>query len=190
MKKTQAFLVLGFIVTLSLCAGFFMQKENEKNKRIKVENVLISFVQERDKLTIELNKRLQEREKKIDYLLAALDRERKVKTKLVSKVKSKGKLINLALTDKKDIELEKIVVTSLSEIEGKVLAVDTQNRLVVINLGSSDNVKAGDRFSIYRGNDFIADIELVKIQSSLSAAAILSEEKDIKVAVNDLVRVF
>jgi hypothetical protein len=167
-----------------------VQKENEKNRRVKVENMLISFIQERDRTEAELKKSLQERDRKINYLSAALDKERKIKTQLVSKVKAKGGLINLALRDKKGIELEKIVVASLPEIEGKVLAVDTQNRLVVIDLGSSDNVKAGDRFSVYRGNDFIANIELVKIQNSLSAATVLQEEKDIKVAVNDLVRVF
>ena len=35
MKKTQAFLVMGFIVVLALAIGFYMQKEDERNMRIK-----------------------------------------------------------------------------------------------------------------------------------------------------------
>ena len=34
MKKTQAFLVIGFIVAVALAIGFYMQKEDEKNSRI------------------------------------------------------------------------------------------------------------------------------------------------------------
>jgi len=193
MKKLQTFLVLGFVVMVFLSIGFFMQKEKEKEKRLRVENILVSYIQERDKTEAEWRKTLKDRDRKIDYLLGELKKEKKIKSRIISKVKAKGKVINLAfqtLQPKKGVELERIVVSSLPDIEGRVIAVDPENRLVVVNLGRKDNVKPGDRLSVYRGNDFIADIELVKIQNQLSAGAVLSKDNQIQVTINDIVRAF
>ncbi|MCX5693251.1 MAG: hypothetical protein NTX47_06185 [Candidatus Omnitrophica bacterium] len=191
MKKTQAFLVIGFIVAAALAIGFFMQKEDEKNSRMKAESMLSSVMKEKEDLAIKMNEKLQEKERLITYLSASLYKEKTIKLKLAENLERSGRRF-LAAAPKKpvEIELEKIVISSLLEAEGKVLAVDKQNDLIVINLGSMNNLKSGDKLSVYRGDSFIASAELVKVQNRISAAAILpgDSSKDLKVEVNDTVK--
>lgn len=190
MKRIQAFSTLGFVVMFLLCVGFFMQKEDERNKRLEMEKILASSVEEKSHMETALKGEIQEREKKIEYLFARLEKAQKINARLTANIQRRSSRLYLAAQNKKEVELQKIVISSLQELEGKVLAVDKQSDLVVINLGDINSVKAGDRFSIYRGSEFIANIELVKVQNQLSAGAILSEKKDIKIAVNDLVKRF
>ena len=191
MKKTQAFLVIGFIVAAALAIGFFMQKEDEKNSRMKAESMLSSVMKEKEDLAIKMNEKLQEKERLITYLSASLSKEKTIKLKLAENLERSGRRF-LAAAPKKpvEIELEKIVISSLLEAEGKVIAVDKQNDLIVINLGSMNNLKSGDKLSVYRGDSFIASAELVKVQNRISAAAILpgDSSKDLKVEVNDTVK--
>lgn len=189
MKKPQAFLIMGFIVTTTLAIGFFMQKEDEKNNRIKAEDMLSSVIKEKDDLAMNMNKKIQEKEKIISYLSASLYKEKTINSKLAENLKRSGKRF-AAVTPKKPVELEKIIISSLLEAEGKVLAVGKQNDLIVINLGSMNNLKSGDKLSVYRGDNFIANAELVKVENSFSAAMILPDSslKGIKVEVNDTVK--
>jgi hypothetical protein len=190
MKKTQAFLVMGFIIAAALAIGFFVQKEEEKNTRIKVESMLSYVIKERDNLEREMTGRIQEKEKLISYLSASLLKEKLIKLKLAQNLDRSHKRFAIASRNKKPVELEKIIVSSLLEAEGRVLAVDKQNDLIVINLGAMNNLKNGEKLSIYRGDSFIANAELVKVQNRISAAMILPEtsSKDIKVEVNDTVK--
>mgnify|MGYP001569244608 CR=1 FL=1 len=190
MKRTQAFLVMGFIIAAALAIGFFMQKEEEKNIRIKVENMLSSMIKATDNLETEMANRIQEKEKLISYLSASLSKEKLINSKLAQNLDRSSKRFAVASRNKKSVELEKIIISSLSEAEGRVLAVDKQNDLVVINLGSMNNLKNGGKLSIYRGDNFIANAELVKVQDKISAAMILPEinNKDINVEVNDTVK--
>ena len=190
MKRTQAFLVMGFIIATALAIGFFMQKEEEKNIRIKVENMLSSMIETADNLKTEMTNRIHEKEKQISYLSASLSKEKLINLKLAQNLDRSSKRFAVASRNKKPVELEKIIISSLLEAEGRVLAVDKQNDLVVINLGSTNNLKNGDKLSIYRGDSFIANAELVKVQDRISAAMILPEtnSKDTKVEINDTVK--
>jgi len=190
MKRTQAFLVMGFIIAVALAIGFFMQKEEERNARIKVENMLSSVIKDKDSLVAEMTNKIQKKETKIAYLSASLSKEKLINSKLVQNLDRSSKRFSVASRNKKPIELEKIIVSSLLEAEGKVLAIDKQNDLVVISLGSMNNLKSGDKLSIYRGDSFIANAELVKVQGRISAAMVLPTDsaKGIKVEVNDVVK--
>jgi len=191
MKKTQAFLVIGFIVAAALAVGFFMQMKEEENSRIKAESILSSVIKEKDGIETALNRKIQEKEKLISYLSASLFKEKTINSKLAQNLERSSKRFTMASRTMKPIELEKIIVSSLLEAEGRVLAVDKQNDLIVINLGSINNVKSGDRLSIYRGDDFIANAELVKVQNRISAAMIIPGDnmiKDAAVEVNDTVK--
>ena len=190
MKKTQAFLVMGFIIATALALGFFMQKEEEKNTRIKVESVLSSVIKDRDSLGAEMADKIQEKEKVISYLSASLSKEKLINSKLARNLDRSSRRFSAARSNKIPIELEKIIVSSLLEAEGKILAIDRQNDLVVVSLGAMNNLKSGDKLSIYRGDIFIANAELVKVQDRISAAMILPADsaKDIKVEVNDIVK--
>lgn len=191
MKKIEAFLIIGFIVSAALAIGFFMQKEEEKNLRVNAEKMLSLTVKEKENVAMELNQKIQEKEKLIAYLSSSLSKEKIINSKLSANLERSGKRFLAAVSGKKPIELEKIIVSSLLEAEGKVLAVDIENSLIVINLGAENNLKIGDKFSVYRGDNFIANAELVKVQDRFSAAMILpgdSLAKDIAVEIDDIVR--
>jgi len=190
MKKTQAFLVMGFIIAAVLAIGFFMQKEEEKNARIKVESMLSSVIKDRDALGAEMANKIQEKEKVISYLSASLSKEKLINSKLAQNLDRSSRRFSVARGNKIPIELEKIIVSSLLETEGNILAIDKQNDLVVVNLGAMNNLKSGDKLSIYRGDRFIANAELVKVQDRISAAMVLSTDsvKDAEVEVNDIVK--
>jgi len=190
MKKTQAFLVMGFIIATALAIGFFMQKEEEKTSRVKVENMLSSVIKERDAIGAEMSGKIRDKEKIISYLSASLAKEKLINSKLARNLDRSGRRVSLAKGNKIPIELEKIIVSSLLEAEGKVLAIDKQNDLVVVNLGAMNNLKSGDKLAIYRGDRFIANAELVKVQDRVSAAMILSSDsaKGAEVEINDIVK--
>jgi len=190
MKRTQAFLIFGFVIATALAIGFYMQREEEKSIRLKVEKVLTSIINEKNRMEIALNKRVNEKEKTISYLLAKLDKEMTIRTRLAQNLNRSNRRFTFAsMQPKKPVELEKIIVSSMLEAEGRVLAVDKKNDIVVVNLGAVNDLKNGDRLSIYRGDNFIANAELVKVQNRLSAAMILpGQNKDIDVQVNDLVK--
>ncbi len=190
MKKPQAFLIMGFIISIALAIGFFMQKEDERNSRVRAENMLNAVTKERDVIEVAMDKKLQEKQRLIAYLSASLSKEKSINLKLSENLERSAKRFQAAIQPKKPVELEKIIVSSLLEAEGKVLAVDKQNDLIVINLGSANNVKNGDKLSIYRGEDFVANAELIKVQDRISAAMVLpvNNAKDIKVEVNDSVK--
>lgn len=190
MKRMQALAVMSSIIAAALAVGFFMQKEDEKNSRIKAEALLNSVIKERDSLETAYNRKIQEKEKLIANLSANLSKEKTINSKLAQNLERSNKRFALANFPKKPVELEKIIVSSLLEAEGRVLAVDRQNDIVVVNLGSINNLKNGDRLSVYRGDDFIANAELVKVQDRISAAMILPSDKskDIIVEVNDMVK--
>ena len=190
MKKTQAFVIMGFIIVSALAIGFYMQKEDERNMRVKVEEMLSSVVNEKNISEIKLNKKIQDKERFIAYLSASLSKEKLINSRLAQNLERSTRRFAVASQRKKPVELEKIIVSSLMESEGKILAVDKQNDLVVINLGTINNLKNGDKLSIYRGDSFIANAELVKVQDRISAAIILPEasNKDLKVEINDTVK--
>ncbi|MDP2921968.1 MAG: hypothetical protein Q8O12_06375 [Candidatus Omnitrophota bacterium] len=190
MKRMHAFLVMGFIIATTLAIGFFIQKEEEKDARIKVEKLLSSVMKERDNLASEMFFRVSEREKIISYLSASLYKQKMINAKLSENIGRSSRRFSTASQDKKPVELEKIIVSSLLEAEGKILAVDRQNDLVVINLGSTNNLKNGDKLGIYRGDSLIANAQLVKVQDKISAAMVLSEAntKGAIVEVNDIVK--
>ncbi|MFA4991304.1 MAG: hypothetical protein WC569_01825 [Candidatus Omnitrophota bacterium] len=199
MKRTQAFIVLGFVVSFMLTIGFFMQASSEREKRVTAERNLFSVIEAKKASEARFNKQLESasnliREKDIvvSNLLTELENSRQSNIKLSQKLALLNTRIALNKEKKRAVELEKIVVTSMLEAEGKVLAVDKENDLVIVSLGSVNNAKNGDRLSIYRGKDFIANAELVKVQSEISAAMLLSggkaKNKDIDVKVNDLAK--
>jgi hypothetical protein len=189
MKKTQAFLIIGFIVAAALDIGFYIQVKDEKDTRIKAEKTFSRAIKEKDDLVMKMNEELAGKEKLIAYLSTSLSKEKAIKLKLSENLKRSGRRF-LASAPKKPVELEKIIVSSLLEAEGKVLAVDKQNDIIVINLGSVNNLKSGDRLSIYRGDSFIANAELVRVQDRISAAMILPEDSLTKdaVEINDTVK--
>lgn len=53
-------------------------------------------------------------------------------------------------------------------LQGKIIAVDTNNNLASISLGLADGVKEGMRFHIVRGNQFVADMVVTECDANES----------------------
>ena len=70
----------------------------------------------------------------------------------------------------KEVELEPIVVSSDETSLGRVLSVDKENNFLILSLGEQDGVQPGFLMSIYRGNDYLGDVKISRVQPEMSAA--------------------
>lgn len=195
MKKLQAFLVIGFVVTLTLSIGLYLQKETEKDKRVAIERTFNSIMEANKRLEASLNKKIdmalatiKEKDALIKNMSGQLWKEKIIRSKLTQNFERTHARFKSIASAKKAVELEKIVVSALTDVEGKVLAIDKQNDLVVVSLGAINNLKSGDMLSIYRGKDFIANAQLVKVQERISAAMVLDRAKNSEVQIDDTVK--
>ncbi len=68
-----------------------------------------------------------------------------------------------------------------SSLTGRVLAINRDNNFVVIDLGTSAGIKAGDTFQVYRDGGVIANLEVVQTREKISACDIKKETSPIKV---------
>lgn len=73
----------------------------------------------------------------------------------------------------KKVELDKIVVVPNEVPQGRVLSIDNDTEFVIINLGEKDGVKPGDMMSILRGQEFLGDVKITRVQSEMSAADLI-----------------
>lgn len=97
---------------------------------------------------------------------------------------------------KQSIELAPIVVRSpeVASARGQiaaaknasVIAVNRDSNFVIINIGSSSGVKAGDRFQVFKGQDAVGQLEAIQVRDSISACDIKSQAAAF--AVGDAVR--
>ena len=100
----------------------------------------------------------------------------------------------VAASEKKpgeSVELPAIVVRSSPSAEkgkeespvfsGKVLAVNTDNNFVVIDLGVSSGVKVGDMFNVYRAGKAIGSIAVIQARDNISACDIKRMSTSLKI---------
>jgi chromosome segregation ATPase len=130
----------------------------------------------------EMEAMLAERVSQIDSLKGSLDMARS------------GKASDL-LEDKlkQSVELPEIVVRSAPQFEGKngktepsagtgrILAVNPESNFVVIDMGSSSGVKAGDKFSVYRDGKSIGLIEVIQVRGNISASDIKKKSAEFRI---------
>lgn len=68
------------------------------------------------------------------------------------------------------IELPKIVVGSSQAAQGRVLTVDVDAEFVIVNLGEKDGLKQGTVLSVFRGQEYLGDVQVTRLQPEMSAA--------------------
>ena len=86
-------------------------------------------------------------------------------------VKSSGPL-------KKGVELGDIVIAGDKKMpmadkmkpQGRILSVDEETEFIVVNLGEKDDIHKGTRLSVYRGNDYLGDVRVTRVQPEMAAA--------------------
>lgn len=84
-----------------------------------------------------------------------------------------SKVASPASLTSSSIDLEQIVVVPTQIPQGRVLNVDTDTEFVIINLGRKDGVAEGMFFSIYRGQDYLGDVKVTRVQKEMSAADLI-----------------
>jgi hypothetical protein len=60
-------------------------------------------------------------------------------------------------------------------ISGRVMAADNAANVVVISLGEEDKVRAGFRYIVARGDQYVATVEVTKVEAKKSAARSLKD---------------
>ncbi len=64
---------------------------------------------------------------------------------------------------------------------GQVLSINKEDNFVIVDLGVSDGVRIGDTLTVYRGNEFIANLEVIQTRNDISAADIRQKQDHIKI---------
>lgn len=73
--------------------------------------------------------------------------------------------------------------TKAGGLEGKVLVVNRDHDFIVINMGSKDGVKLGDKFYVYQADNLLGEVKIEKLHDSMAAAGFL--EPGMKEKVNE-----
>ncbi|MFH0771745.1 MAG: hypothetical protein V1933_03910 [Candidatus Omnitrophota bacterium] len=84
------------------------------------------------------------------------------------------------MTTDKEVQLDKIVVKSGVEAEGKVLVVNKEFNFIVVSSGNNKGVTRGFVFGIFRNGDLIGKAQVEKVYETMSAANIMPDSKDIR----------
>lgn len=71
-------------------------------------------------------------------------------------------------------------------LNGNVLSINEDNNFVIVDIGQNRGITSGTRLNIYRGTDYIAQVEVIQVREDISAADI--KEKKTRIRVGDSVR--
>lgn len=82
------------------------------------------------------------------------------------------------------VDLDPIVIDSA---QGRVLSVDTRTEFLIFDMGLEDGIRPGQVVSIYRGDKFLGDVKVSRVQEKMSAADFIPPFSSTKVRKNDIV---
>lgn len=86
------------------------------------------------------------------------------------------------------VELPRIKVRANSLAEGKVIHVDPDNKFIIIDKGRKDGIIRGMKFLIYRNDNIVGKAEIEEVREATSAAHIILDLPDRKIAKEDVVK--
>jgi len=177
--------------------------EKEKEKRLQeqmrvfaneAQQVEQSFDQLQDQMQEDLDHQIQLITEKLE------NAEQQVKAKQQQVLRSEAELKQSEQRRKYyQDQLDAIKPRPDSDIQafkadGKILSVDSRNKIVFINIGNEDHVYRGLTFSVYDKNMPIprdgkpkAEIEVFDVQKSISVARIVSQESNQPLVPEDIV---
>ncbi len=73
-----------------------------------------------------------------------------------------------------------------SSLEGRVVSINQENNFVIVDLGESTGIRVGDRLSVFRDSNHIADLEVIQVRKDISAADI--KQKTSEIRIGDIIR--
>lgn len=186
----------------------------EKNDKFQIEGSLRTVKAENDVLRRQLKSltsrrinlerkiaQLQTENKRLEGLYSEMDSLLKDSVSQIDNLKKQVETVQIdeqqqpqAETEKRgSVELPPIVVRpqgpqnqSPTASMGKVLAINRDNNFAIIDFGQQQGSKVGDMLGVYRDGTRIADIEVIRTSSTVSACDIKREIKQI--AIGDIVR--
>lgn len=88
---------------------------------------------------------------------------------------------------KSKVELDKIVVNPDEGTRGRILSIDKEAEFIVCNMGSKQGIKIGDVLSVYRGEEYLGDVRVSRVQEELAAADVIPPFSSRKARKNDIV---
>jgi peptidoglycan hydrolase CwlO-like protein len=154
--------------------------ESEKNELSSKIETLQSKLQQQEKIREEWRAKQTQTQKEIDNLQTLLNSLQENKEKLETQIAQ--------LEAKKEVALGKIVVgekrlareqtapsaqlaapQAAPTLQGKVLVINRDYDFAVINLGRQQGIGEGDVFSVYHNNNYIGDIQVERVQETMSA---------------------
>ncbi|MCA9400557.1 MAG: hypothetical protein KC713_02950 [Candidatus Omnitrophica bacterium] len=128
----------------------------------------------------ELEKRNKEFEEQNAILMSKVEElEQSVReSKLVQIIPANKESPDLTLDQakaniQKEVELEEIVVVPTDIPEGRLLSIDQETEFVIINLGQKDGLQLGQIFSVVRGEEYLGDIKITRLQPEMAAADLI-----------------
>ena len=179
----------------------FLLEEKDKESDEKIEGLLDELELEkglREEIKSEntalkdaLSGESQTKEKLQADLQAAQDQmttlEEKLKAEEAKRTELETKLKDMEGADASQVELEKIVVNPGEIPAGKILSVNNENNFATINLGQDVGLAADTVLAVYRGEKYLGDIKVTRVEAAASVADFIPPFSSKQVKKNDKV---
>src|SRR3989338_8024748 len=162
-KVLTIFIIIALILMLSLTAMFAFRFYQESELRKLAEVDLNQLKESEAKLQADL----KEAKRQI-YLL-----EEKIKNyqiQLGEDITMINNSDSATMTEPPQVKLDPIVVRPMGDVQGKILTVDQDTQFIIFDLAEGEGVLEGSVMSVYRGNEYLGDIKVTRVQPEMSAA--------------------
>ncbi len=169
-----------------------VQELQAKTKSVEQE------IQTRDARVKELEGKVADAEKKLSEANAAVEKAKEAQaaavtpapaatTESAEPAKAEANAENPAPATENKVELDKIVVNKTDSVKGRVLSVDKETEFIIFDLGAKSGVNQGDVMSVMRGDEYLGDIKVSRVQDEMSAADLIPPFSSRMVRKNDSV---
>lgn len=94
-----------------------------------------------------------------------------------------------AAAEGNNVELDRIVVekSDAATARGRILSVDKETEFVIFDMGAKSGISQGDVLSVMRGDSYLGDIKVSRVQEEMSAADLIPPFSSKMVRKNDAV---
>lgn len=69
------------------------------------------------------------------------------------------------------VNVEEVLAGAQKPIDGRVLEVDTDQKVIIINVGKSEGVGLGYSFTVYRDGEYVGEIKVDQLKDDLAGAS-------------------
>lgn len=148
-----------------------------KNKLVKELQEKTASAAEAEQKVVELNQKLQaeaDAKKTLEEKIKSVEQRNKELEESVNRLKPQEGAAKAdappPASKQEEVELEKIVIAPEKVSEGRVLTIDAETEFAIVNLGENHGITADKILSIYRGEKYIGDVKVTRVQPEMSAA--------------------